>query len=222
MELSEAMRARHSVRSYTDKKIEGAVLDALRGAIGLCNQESGLHMQLCLDEPEAFSGRMARYGSFRNVRNYIALVGKKGADLQEKCGYYGEKLVLEAQRLGLNTCWVALTFSKGKSKKNIAVDPGEKLLMVISLGYGENQGKAHKQKPIEEHYEASGELPDWFRNGLEAARLAPTATNQQKYKFILKEDGKVSAIVSGAGFYTKTDLGIVKYHFEQGSGSGQT
>ena len=85
-------------------------------------------IQLCLNEPTAFSGRMAHYGSFRNVRNYIALIGKKTQDLQEKCGYYGEKIVLKAQQLGLNTCWVALTYSKGKTACIIEKD--EKLRCV--------------------------------------------------------------------------------------------
>lgn len=77
--------------------------------------ESGLHMQLVLDEPKGFDGFMAHYGKFSGVKNYIAVIGKKGRDLEEKCGYYGEKVVLYAQRLGLNTCWVALTYSKIKT-----------------------------------------------------------------------------------------------------------
>ena len=59
-----------------------------------CNKESGLHIQLVEDEPKAFAGMMAHYGKFSGVTNYIALVGKKGADLEEKCGYYGEKLTV--------------------------------------------------------------------------------------------------------------------------------
>ena len=43
--------------------------------------------------------------------------------------------------------------------------------------------------------------------------------NQQRFYF--SRDGeKVTAKVSGLGFYTKIDLGIVKYHFEIGSGRG--
>lgn len=68
---------------------------------------------------------MAKYGKFSGVRNYIACVGPASPDLDEKVGYYGEYLVLLAQSLGLNTCWVALTFSKGKTP--CTVGPGEKL-----------------------------------------------------------------------------------------------
>ena len=155
---------------------------------------------------------MAHYGKFSSVENYIALVGKKGAGLDEKAGYYGEKLVLKAQELGLNTCWVAMTH--GKSTAEIKKD--EKLACIIALGYGTTQGVTHKNKPVEQLCNCASGMPDWFSKGMEAALLAPTAMNQQKF-YITLENGKVSA-KAGRGFYTKMDLGIVKYHFEVATG----
>ena len=141
MDLLQAMKERHSVRSYDEKSIEAGTVEKLRSFIKECNKESGLHMQLVLDEPHAFEGFMAHYGKFSGVRNYIALIGRKGNDLEEKCGYYGEKVVLYAQTLGLNTCWVGLTYSKVKSA--FQIDPGEKLCLVIAIGYGQTQGVSH-------------------------------------------------------------------------------
>lgn len=216
MDIMEAIRERHSVRSYTDQKIEGPVLAELQETIRQCNEESGLHIQLFTDEPEAFSGAMAKYGSFRNVKNYIALVGKKSPKLEETCGYYGEKIVLKAQQFGLNTCWVALTYSKKKSA--VRINAGEKLLMVISIGYGETPGVPHRSKPLEKLSNITPDAPEWFCNGVIAAQLAPTATNQQKF-YIERKGNKVKA-TPGLGFYAKTDLGIVRYHFEQGAANG--
>ena len=96
------------------------------------------------------------------------------------------------------------------------VDKGEKLCVVIALGYGATQGVPHKSRPFSEVAKADGQMPDWFKNGVEAALLAPTAMNQQKFLFTLSGD-KMSA-KAGRGFYTKLDLGIVKYHFELGAG----
>lgn len=216
MDLTEAIKNRHSVRSYDDRKIEGEVKDELIACVEQCNKESGLHIQLVLDEPKAFSGMMAHYGKFSGVRNYIALIGKKGADLDEKCGYYGEKLVLKAQQLGLNTCWVAMTYSKVKSAYQL--DNGEKLCVVIAIGYGTTQGAEHKVKAVDEVAKADGEMPDWFRRGAEYALLAPTAMNQQKFTFSL--NGSEVSAKAGMAFYSKVDLGIVKYHFELGAGKG--
>ena len=132
----------------------------------------------------------------------------------EKCGYYGERLVLKAQELGLNTCWVAMTYSKVKTA--FTIDSGEKLCIVISLGYGKTKGVPHKSKSADAVTKADGSVPGWFRKGTEAALLAPTAMNQQKFLFTLNGN-KVSA-KAGFGFYSKIDLGIVKYHIEIGAG----
>lgn len=213
MNLMEAINARHSVRQYQNKPLEAETVRILQAEIDACNREGGLHIQLVTNEPKAFSGFMAHYGKFSGVTNYIAMIGKKESGLDEKCGYYGERLVLKAQQLGLNTCWVAMTYTKIKSA--FSVEPGEKLCIVIALGYGEIEGVAHRSKAYGQVAETDGQEPDWFKNGVKAALLAPTAMNQQKFKFSLK-GGRVSA-KAGAGFYSKIDLGIVKYHFEIGA-----
>ena len=214
MTIQEAIRERHSVRKYRDVPIKEEILEQLREEIRLCNEEGDLHIQLVTKEPQAFSSRLAHYGSFSGVKNYIALVGKKGDNPEEKCGYYGERIVLKAQMLGLNTCWAALTFKKIPGAFTVAEN--EKFVMVIAVGYGENKGTSHKVKTIGQLCQTDGEMPDWFRRGAEAAQLAPTAVNQQKFRFIL--DGNTVEGKAGIGFCTKTDLGIAKYHFEIGAG----
>lgn len=212
MDMLEIMKARHSVRQYEEKRIEIPEREALFHLVKECNEESGMNIQIVFDEPRCFEGIMAHYGKFSGVKNYIALVGKKGADLEEKAGYYGEKLVLKAQELGLNTCWVAMTHGKSVAE----IKKGEKLACIIALGYGANQGVPHKSKPLEQLCSCAKAMPDWFSKGMEAVMLAPTAMNQQKFYFTL-ENGGVSA-KAGKGFYTKMDLGIVKYHFEAVTG----
>lgn len=214
MDLMDAIRERHSVRSYNEKAISGNVKMELLSYIEQCNKESGLHMQLVMNEPRAFDGFMAHYGKFSGVKNYIAMIGKKNAELEEKCGYYGEKIVLKAQQLGLNTCWVAMTYSKIKTA--FQINNGEKLCLVIAIGYGKTKGSEHKLKQPEAVMKAEQPVPKWFQNGIEAALLAPTAMNQQKFVFTLK--GNTVIAKAGTGFYTKIDLGIAKYHFEVGAG----
>lgn len=214
MDITEAIKVRHSVRSFTDQKIEGEVESRLRDAIDEVNKESGLHIQLCLNEPEAFQASKPNYGSFKNCRNYIAIVTKPGTD--EECGYYGERIVLLAQTLGLNTCWVVLTYKKGKAV--YLQDAGEKLRIVIALGYGDKQGSSRKSKPIEKLCQIQGDMSDWARAGMESVALAPTAMNQQRFLFVI--DGNVVSAKTLPSFVgnTKIDLGIAKYHFEVGAG----
>ncbi len=142
MNLTEAMKGRHSVRQYTDQPLDEAVISALqKKEIDACNQESGLHIQLVTNEPKAFDGFMAHYGKFSGVTDYIAMIGKKGPTLDETCGYYGERLVLLAQTLGLNSCWVAMTYSKIRTA--FEVRSGEKLCIVIAIGYGLGPRELH-------------------------------------------------------------------------------
>ena len=215
MTLHEAIVARHSVRQYLEKPLEASIIDRLNEEIALCNQEGKLHIQLVVNEPKAFAGGLAKYGKFSGVSNYFAMVGRKGAD--EAIGYYGERLVLLAQTLGLNSCWVGLSFRKQPDQYQIA--DGEKLHCVIALGYGANQGVQHLMRPMEQFVKATAPLPDWFKKGVEAALLAPTAVHQQRFEFELVDDHTVCA---RARFtlvgYGKMDLGIVKYHFEVAAG----
>ena len=222
MTLLEAIEARHSVRKYKDEPIPEEVLGILRDKIREINEEGGLHVQLVTREPKAYSGIMA-YGSFSGVKNYFIMAGKKAYDLDERIGYYGEQLVLLAQTLGLNTCWTGLSYSKVSGTYELESD--EKIGCYIALGYGETQGVGHKVKAIKDISNASDLTPKWFNKGVEAAMLAPTAVNQQKFflEYVgFKDFSKVPKVLAKPVFsmvgYSKMDLGIVKYHFELGAG----
>ena len=212
MNHMELMKARHSVRRFLDKPLEAEAIKVLQAEIDACNKESGLHIQLITNEHEAFQAGKPSYGQFKGCKNYLALVGAKGND--EAIGFYGEHVVLKAQSFGINSCWVAMTYKKGKA--DVKISAGEKLYMVVALGYGETQGVSHKLKTLADVSDYQNGDPEWYTSGLEAALLAPTAMNQQKFKFERNGD-KVKA-KAGLGFYSKTDLGIVKYHVELGAG----
>lgn len=216
MDIREAVRSRHSVRQFKDIPIGEEEQARLRDVIGECNRESGLDIQLICDDPECFDTFLAHYGRFRNAVNYIAVVGDASLDgLDELGGYYGQRIVLEAQMMGLNTCWVAGTYGKGKCRADIS--GGKKLLCVIAIGYGENEGKKHRSKPMEKLCNVKeDDMPTWFRNGMIAAMMAPTAINQQK--FFVELDGEDVRITAKPGHLTRLDLGIVKYNFEAVSG----
>ncbi|WP_026658716.1 nitroreductase family protein [Butyrivibrio sp. AC2005] len=216
MDIKEAIKERHSVRQYSSDHIIGDVRTSLEKCINECNEESGLHIQLITDDPECFDTLLSHYGKFSGVNNYIAIVGSKKLDnLEELGGYYGEKIVLEAQMLGLNTCWVAGTYGKSKCKAD--VDANEKIVCVIAIGYGLNKGTNHKTKDLSKLCGVTEkDMPAWFREGMEAALLAPTAINQQK--FFIDIDGEEAVIKAGFGPFAKLDLGIVRYNFEAACG----
>ena len=234
MTLQEAIEARHSVRAYKARPLAEDEARRLEEEIAEVNQTGNLHIQLIRNEPKAFQGTLAKYGRFRNVTSYLVMAGKRADDLDERIGYYGEHLVLLAQTLGLNTCWVGLSYKKIPG--TYVLEEGEVIKAYIAIGYGETQGTGHKIKTVEQvsrsavrtlgsTENASEMIPSWFRKGVEAALLAPTAVNQQKFSFeYLGTNNGRHQVRAKKGFsvigYTQMDLGIAKYHFEVGAGTG--
>lgn len=216
--LLQAIDERHSVRSYKDLPIAEDIVVKLREDIERVNNEGNLHIQLVLNEPNAFRG-MHSYGAFKGVSNYLVMAGHKSDDLEQKIGYYGEQIVLLAQSLGLNTCWVGLTYKKTQGTYQLADD--EKIACVIALGYGATNGRIRRSKTASDVSNVLATSPQWFKDGIEAVLKAPTAINQQKFRFDLVADGQVPEVKAKATFslagYTQLDLGIAKLHFELGA-----
>lgn len=217
MTLQEAIQARHSVRAYKEQALSEAHARALQEKVDEINRLGRLHVQLIQDEPQAFLGPLAKYGKFRGVTNYLVMAGVKADDLDDRIGYYGEQLVLLAQTLGMNTCWVGLSYTKVPG--TYVLNEGEVIKAYISIGYGETQGVTHKIKRIDQVSNVGDDTPEWFRRGVEAALLAPTAVNQQKFSFeyLGMQNGR-HLVRAKKGFsmigYAHMDLGIAKYHFE--------
>ncbi|MBP5685180.1 MAG: hypothetical protein J6W72_01955 [Candidatus Methanomethylophilaceae archaeon] len=213
MDFDQAIQERHSVRLYTEQKIEGDVLSALQNEIARINEESGLSIRLVLNEPKAF-GRflMKTVVKFKNAVNYLVVSGPDSDSLNLDAGYYGEQLVLFAQTLGLGTCWAMMA---GKKEADRDLPAGHKSVILISIGYPEDPGSPHKSKPVSEVADLT-DAPDWYVKGVEYALLAPTGVNKQGFKF--ERDGDKVRMIYGSSTLAQIDAGIVKYHFEYGAG----
>ena len=221
LKILQAIKDRHSVRKYKTVSLNSDLIGLLNTKIEELNRLGNLNMQLITDEPKGFSGLFA-YGKFSGVLNYVVVAGHKDDTFDERVGYYGEQLVLFAQMLGLNTCWAGLSYKKVPN--TYVLEKGQKISCYIALGYGETQGKTHKIKKPEDVSNITESSPEWFKDGVISALLAPTAINQQKFRFELLEPqikGEKAKVSAKGGFsivgYTKIDLGIAKYHFEIGA-----
>ncbi len=211
----EAIAARHSVRAYQSRKIEAEKVQQLKQLIEEVNAEGNLHLQFLEEAGNTFRRILSKVMGLGSAPSVIACIGPDDDTLEERIGFWGEKVVLAAQCLGLNTCWAG-TFQK--SGVPAEVGEGERLVIVIAVGYGENPGKQRKSKTAEQVSTAAGERPDWFDCGVEMALRAPTAINQQSFEIRLNGDGSVDFTDKG-GPFSKVDLGIVRYHFTVGAES---
>ena len=212
MDEYEAAKQRHTVRQYTTEPISQEHVDALQSAIAGINAEGNLNAVLMLNEPKAFATIPLKVIGFSNASNYIAMIGPEDATLNERIGYYGERLVLLAQSLGLRTCW-AMMCSKKYAKDH--VKEGQRFVIGISVGYGANDGKQHKDRPKEE-VGYSPDAPEWFNRGIECVMLAPSGVNKQPISFAYEGD-EVTAVYKPTNL-TRVDCGIARYHFELGAG----
>lgn len=213
MDITEAMYTRHAVRSYVLRPLKEETADALRAEIDACNRESGLHVCLVTGEGEAFGGFRARRAGFSGVSNYLVLAGPHGRDLAERAGYYGQRLALKAQMLGLNTCWAAGTFRRGKCRWE--PERGDQLVGLLAAGYGTTAGHPHSSRSVDSVCRTDRPIPSWFRLGVEAALLAPTALNRQNFRLTLEGD---TVRLNCGGPCAALNRGILKYQFELGAG----
>lgn len=211
MDMKEAMEKRHMVRKYTDEPLKEDMIKKLNERIEENNKAHNLNMKLMIKEEHAVNA-LIKLLLARGVRNYIILAGETSSNLDEKLGYAGADVMLYAQTLGLNTWWVGGTYNRSVAKY---VD-NKKVIGIIAVGYGISQGVPHKSKVASEVSNINENSPEWFRNGIKAALLAPTALNKQD--FMIKQNGNKVSIECNNGIFTGANLGLIKYHFDLGAG----
>ncbi len=215
MTLQEAMSKRHMVRKYKDKTIPIDLVEKLRIRLENSNKEYDLQMKLMVNNDAAIPG-IFKLILAKGVKNYIILAGKDRDDVDERIGYCGADIMLYAQTLGLNTWWVGGTFSRSNMKKILGVNDGTRIAGIIAVGYGQSQGVPHKSKNISEVCTYVGTMPEWFKNGITGALLAPTAMGKQA--FTISGNQNNVSITCDSGTFTGVDTGLVKYHFELAAG----
>lgn len=219
--MTDAIFTRTSCREYLPQPLSDVQRRQLDKAAGQCSRRAGLHIRLICGQPEPFSRFLKSWGRIKGAQNYFLFAGPAGApDIEEKCGYYGEELILTAEAMGLGACWVGGTYDRESCLCHL--EKGEELVCVAAVGYPAPAKKtARSCKSLEELGDGAEGAPAWFRDGLAAVQRAPSAMNRQGYRFICRQDGTVRARLSGTGSFALVDLGIAKRHFELGAHGGE-
>ena len=228
MTLSEAVLRRVSARAYLPEPIDPGRRRQLEKIISQCNARSGLSIRLVCDRPEPFAG-VKSCGLFTGVRHYLLFAGPASdPDLREKCGYFGETILLTATAMGLGTCWVGGTYDRSACLK--ALDGGEELVCAAAIGHTPETptGReklirrvvSRKSKSIPELASGLSQAPDWFMSAMASVQRAPSARNRQPVLFERLLDNTVRAELLEETAFSPVDLGIAKLHFELGAHGG--
>ena len=233
-----AIATRKSRRVYGTRQINPADLKRLEEHCHDFRPYPEVRSVLVTTNPDLiFKGAVGTYGKIKGATALAAFVGAmEGPQVNEKLGYLGESLILEATSMGLDTCWVGGFFRPEVVAELAHVRPGEQVLAVTPLGYARDSisleekimtgfGRTHRRKPLAELVSGLEEAswPAWVKKALEAARVAPSAVNRQPWRFEVAEDNitvAVDSIKDTYGIAKRLDCGIAMLHLELGAMAG--
>ena len=171
----DALYARSSVRQYTGAP-DKEQLDRLGET---CRKLSWQGVKIRMFKGPGLKSQI------KGTDVYAVIVAKRGTPMEVE-GYMGEALVLEATSMGLGTCWLGAGFYPDIINRNVDLQTDEAVHCVISIGKANLPAFAPKRKELVKVCgmdEAQlGQLGAWQKEAVLAARLAPSAINQQPWK----------------------------------------
>jgi len=229
-----AADGRRSRRRFDQKPLKKKHLERLEAVCADFRPFESARVVLVAESPEGvFRGALGPYGKIRGAPAFMAFIGSTRSPIvQEQIGYVGEGIVLEAEALHVNTCWVSGTFRRDATTALLDIDEGEAVLAVTPVGYATPRlsfeeklltgfGRTHKRKPLSDLVIGleQEEWPQWIRAALECARLAPSAVNRQPWRFHVEPDSITVAVDSGklkreSVQSKRLDCGIAMLHIE--------
>lgn len=226
--LYPAIYERRSRRSYKPKPIEPKLLNEIST---FCEEFRPFSESRAILVPHQVDKAFRGIIGPRGAPAFIAFVGHTGNyHIQEKIGYTGEAVILEATSLKLSTCWVGGFLRRGMLETLVDTNNSERVFAITAIGYAKETeslrervmtgfGWTHRRKPLSSLVTGLPEEDwrDWTRCALEAARIAPSATNRQPWKFYVDRDS-ITISVKETGFAfnlsKRLDCGIAMLHIE--------
>jgi len=239
--VKELIKERHSVRAYTNKKIEPTKKESL---LNLMEKLKTKHYRFeLIDYTFDENVKIGTYGMISGAHSFIVGILNKNMRNEKNIvldfGESFEKLVLKATELELATCWMVSTFNSDTIETLIDLNSGEDIVMVSPVGYGNEKSikhrftrfmiKADKRKPWQELFykndfkQPLSKTADAQTNDiLEAVRQAPSAANKQPWR-IVKTDMTFDFYIEPKASMSEknqkinvsyNDMGIARCHFK--------
>lgn len=228
-----AIFQRRSRRQFETKQIDPSLFEKLNLVCNEFKPFPEARAILLSPFPERiFKGVVGKYGQIKDAPSCIIFVGKKDDPfINEKIGYTGEGIILEATTLGLATCWVAGFFRADVAAESAQISENERVFAVSPVGYASEKwtfeekvmsvfGRSHKRKPLNElidDYSNKNSDVELIKAILEAARLAPSAVNRQPWRFKIEQNGitiSTDNLNDTFKISKRLDCGIAMLHIE--------
>ena len=235
MSVIEAIRKRESVRTYTDERLTQEQVNKIERFIRETKAPFGVEARIEFTQTETGEKpvKLGTYGYISGASDYIMLIYKESPLAEVGSAYLFEQVVLFCTNMGLGTCWLGGSFSRGDFKKQVNLQLGEKLRIVSPVGYSSGKRrfldfliKPNKQikkprKPFNKiFYNKDFSTPleenmaGIYHQPLEMVRLGPSANNKQSWRVV--KDGETLHFYKTSSFgFSAIDIGIALCHFEQ-------
>lgn len=228
MNILDAIKMRRSVRNYSGEPLSTEQSTAINEVIEKASNPFGGKYIIKLTGSDMEEFKPSTYGVIKGARNYLLLgVGEEMRDALS-AGFAMEQVVLRATELGLGTCWIAATF-KSSDFKGAADFPADTPLKIVSpIGVPSQKGSflntltrtlagSDKRKPFDKLFfdnDFSTPLTEHscYYLPLEMMRLAPSSTNSQPWRALIRGNQIDFYITSGSAV-NYVNLGISICHF---------
>ena len=234
-DVLDAIRRRVSVRSYDRCPVEPACLEHLLTSSRTADHLTAIPPRIALVSGVERTRRVLTYmiGSYGLVQNpphlLVGVLPEESDLARLELGYVFEQVVLEATRLGLGTCWVTGSYDARRAGEAADLARGEVAAAVCALGYPDagSWGRfhtrtvrwlagGHRRKALTEIVFSERWGQPWSTEAadpklvaaLEHARLAPSASNLQPCRFVVRPERVVLTLVRSAPI----DAGIMMAH----------
>jgi nitroreductase len=242
MDVLETIERRVSVRSYAERPVEQAVLERLLAVAGAADRLTETPPRVALVSGAERTQRIIKfvigsYGLIQTPPHLLAGVIPEESDLARlDLGYVLEQVVLEATKLGLGTCWITGTYDAQNAGDVVGLSQGEVAAAVVALGHPSERAlgclrsrivrrlAGGRRKPLEKIVFVARWGEPWSPHAaneptlvsvLEHARMAPSAHNDQPWRFVVRPDGLALALTRPEPI----DAGIVMAHIALAAGA---
>ena len=188
MNLYEAIFVRKSVRSYTGEALSPQLLDKVKAHYReLTGLFGGIETEISVLDNRRGQQRMLSLFSVK-APYYLVFYSEEAPRYLRNMGYLMEQMVLYMCSLGIGTCFIG----SNKIKKELQEKDGRKMVGIVA--FGKSKG-SHVRKQAEAKRLSIDQLcifkevpRQWMRQLLESARLAPSAMNDQPWRFVVYDN----------------------------------
>ncbi|TCL61793.1 putative nitroreductase [Hydrogenispora ethanolica] len=238
--ITAIIKRRGSVRTYDGRQLPEEIKAELRRICTAADGPFAERVRIEFIEKITLGPavKLGTYGVIQGAPSFLAAAVQKGDRPLEQLGFVFEKVILEATALGLGTCWLGGSFSRGDFARAMALAENEFIPIVSPVGYKKERRRlvdsliratagSSRRKPWSElffHQDFDRSLTEAeageYAEALEMVRLAPSASNKQPWRIVKDRAGlhfyeKHAAGYASMGFdMQRIDLGIAMCHLQ--------